>query len=126
MNAAPASTLAMGRETAPASSPPPLSSKSIDGSTDNLANSLVDNLTAGLAEALAIADAQPDVRAAAQALRLRFSPRRVVVVDAFDMRHEPPAATGQRVRLYFAASDGHCWRVTDDARQATGFFVAAT
>ncbi|MEK8033374.1 hypothetical protein AACH06_21355 [Ideonella sp. DXS29W] len=125
MNAPPASPLAVDRKTAPASAPPPLGSKSIDGSTDSLADTLVESHADSLAEALAIADAQPDVRAAAQALRLRFAPRRVVVVDAFDMRHEPPATTGQRVRLYYAACDGHCWRVTDDARQAAGFFVAA-
>jgi hypothetical protein len=77
-----------------------------------------------LREALALADATADVREAAQALRARYA-RRVVVVDAFDMRDETPAAVGQKVQLYFAASDGHCWHVTTDASQAAGFFIAA-
>lgn len=78
-----------------------------------------------LPEALAIADAQCGVRAAAQALRARYAGLRVVVVDAFDMRDERPAAVGQAVQLYFAASDGHCWHVCDDGAQAVGFYIAA-
>jgi hypothetical protein len=77
-----------------------------------------------LAAALAIADAAPSVRAAAAALRERFAPLRVVVVDAFDMRHEKPAALGTTHQLYLGASDGHCWTVTTDALQASGLFIA--
>jgi len=77
-----------------------------------------------LPEALALADAATDVRAAAQALRAFYTRMRVVVVDAFDMRDEVPAAIGRNVQLYFAATDGHCWHVTADGRQAAGFFVA--
>lgn len=49
---------------------------------------------------------------------------RVVVVDAFDMRSETPAAVGTKRQLYLGASDGHCWSVTHDAGQACGFFIA--
>jgi hypothetical protein len=77
-----------------------------------------------LAEALAIADAASSVRDAAAALRSRFAPLRVVVVDGFDMRGETPAASGSRCALYFGASDGHCWAVTADASRAAGLFIA--
>jgi hypothetical protein len=77
-----------------------------------------------LAEALTLADAATTLREAAAALRTRFAPLRVVVVDAFDMRGETPAASGARRQLYFGASDGHCWAVTADAVQATGLFIA--
>lgn len=77
-----------------------------------------------LAEAATIADAAATVREAAAALRTRFAPLRVVVVDAFDMRGETPAAAGARRALYYGASDGHCWTVTADASQAAGLFIA--
>ena len=83
------------------------------------------SLQDALPEALALAEAREGVRAAAQALRERYAPRRIVVVDAFDMRGETPAAVGEKVQLYFAASDGHCWQVTADGAQAVGFFIAA-
>lgn len=76
-------------------------------------------------EALALAERAPGVREAAQALRQHYAPMRVVVVDAFDMRAETPAAAGERIALYYGASDGHCWQVTADAAQAVGLFVAA-
>jgi hypothetical protein len=75
-------------------------------------------------QALAVAEAAGTVREAAQALRERFAPLRVVVVDAFDMRDEHPAAQGERRLLFYGASDGHCWQVTADATQAAGFFIA--
>jgi hypothetical protein len=82
------------------------------------------SLQDALAEALAIADAAADVRDAARRLRERFAPRRVVVVDASDMRDDPPAATGDKAQLHFAASDGHCWSVSGDGANAAGFFVS--
>ncbi len=45
-------------------------------------------------DALALAEAAGSVREAAQALRTHYSQLRVVVVDAFDMRDETPAAAG--------------------------------
>ena len=71
-------------------------------------------------------DAQlADVREAAMSLRRRYAALRVVVVDAFDMRHEPAAATGTRHQLWWGASDGHCWSVTADGARASGLFIAA-
>lgn len=80
--------------------------------------------SAALGEALTIADAATGVREAAAALRARFQPLRVVVVDAFDMRHESPAASGARHALWLGASDGHCWTVTSDPARAAGLFIA--
>jgi hypothetical protein len=80
--------------------------------------------SAVLNEAVAIAEAAPTVREAAAGLRARFASLRVVVVDAFDMRGETPAAHGARRALWLGASDGHCWNVTSDPAQAAGLFVA--
>jgi hypothetical protein len=80
--------------------------------------------TPTLHEALAIAEAADTPRAAAAALRERLPALRVVVVDAFDMRDEKPAAHGLRRQLHLGASDGHCWAVTEDLAKATGLFVS--
>jgi hypothetical protein len=77
-----------------------------------------------LQEALAIAEGAASVRDAAAALRARFAALRIVVVDAFDMRGEPPAAQGTHRQLHLGASDGHCWAVTADATQASGLFLS--
>lgn len=77
-----------------------------------------------LAEALALAEGAATVREAAALLRQRYAPLRVVVVDAFDMRHEPPLATGTRRVLWGAVSDGHCWQVSTDASALAGFYLA--
>lgn len=79
---------------------------------------------AALAQAVRIADAAGSVREAAAALRAYFAPLRVVVVDALDMRDETPAVVGTKHQLYYGASDGHCWTVTDQPAQAVGFFIA--
>lgn len=78
---------------------------------------------ATLAQAAALADAAATVREAAAALRQQLAPLRVVVVDALDMRAETPAIRGQRRWLYLAASDGHCWTLTDDPAQAAGLYL---
>ena len=75
-------------------------------------------------EALALAESAGSVREAAQALRAHYAQLRVVVVDAFDMLDETPAAAGPTRALYYGASDGHCWQVTSDPAQAAGFFVS--
>ena len=74
-------------------------------------------------EALALAEGAATVRDAAALLRQRYAPLRVVVVDAFDMRDETPAAQGDKRTLYYGSSDGHCWTVTSDPAQAAGFFL---
>lgn len=75
-------------------------------------------------QALALAETAPTVREAAAALRACYTQLRIVVVDAFDMRDETPAAVGPTRKLYYGASDGHCWQVTSDPAQAAGFFIA--
>jgi hypothetical protein len=76
-----------------------------------------------LAEALSIAESAGTVREAAAALRTHLAPLKVVVMDAFDMRRETPAAQGEKRALYLGASDGHCWQVTADPAQAAGLFI---
>lgn len=76
-----------------------------------------------LVDALEVADGCASLREAAAALRETFAPLRVVVVDAMDLRGETPAAASARHRLYLGASDGHCWRVTADPREAAGLFL---
>lgn len=77
-----------------------------------------------ITEALALAESAGTVREAAQALRGHYTQLRVVVVDAFDMRDETPAAAGPTRALYYGATDGHCWQVTADPALAAGFFLA--
>ena len=77
-----------------------------------------------ITEALALAESAGTLRDAAQALRANYTQLRVVVVDAFDMRDETPAAAGPRRALYYGATDGHCWQVTADPALAAGFFLA--
>jgi hypothetical protein len=80
--------------------------------------------TQTLHAALALAGQASNVREAATALRTQMAPLRVMVVDADDMRDEPPAASDERHHLYLGASDGHCWAVTNDLAQAAGLFIA--
>lgn len=75
-------------------------------------------------QALAIAEGAHSIREAAQLLRSHYDQLRIVVVDAFDMRDETPAAQGPARAIWYGASDGHCWQVTTDPRRAAGFFVA--
>lgn len=77
-----------------------------------------------LAEALRLAETAASAREAAALLRQQYAPLRVVVVDAFDMRNEVPAAQGPQRRLYLGASDGHCWSLTTDPAQAAGLILA--
>jgi hypothetical protein len=83
-----------------------------------------------LGDALALAEqATPgapggSLRDTAAALRRHCAPLRVVPVDAHDMRDETPALRSARHCIYLGASDGHCWRVTQDPAQAVGLFIA--
>lgn len=78
-----------------------------------------------IGELLTLAESQPGPREAAAALRAQLAPRRVVVVDAWDLRHEKPAAVGRRFKLYYASSDGHCWQVSEHGAQAAGLLLCA-
>ncbi|WP_022981488.1 hypothetical protein [Ideonella sp. B508-1] len=84
----------------------------------------VSSRAASLSEAIALADSANTVREAALLLRERLAPLRVIVVDAFDMRGETPAAVGQRRLLWGAVSDGHCWQVSADLSALSGFYLA--
>ena len=77
-----------------------------------------------LAEALRLAETASSAREAAALLRRHFASLRVIVVDAFDMRSEVPAAQGAQRRLYLGASDGHCWSVTTDPSHVAGLILA--
>jgi hypothetical protein len=76
-----------------------------------------------LREAGELVAAAVSVREAAALLRSRDAAMRVVVVDAMDMREETPALSLGRRRVYLAASNGHCWSVTDQALDATALIL---
>jgi hypothetical protein len=78
----------------------------------------------GRAAVLAQVDGLASVREAAAALRASLEPLRIVVVDAMDMRDETPAVSGERYQLFLAASDGHCWTVTQDPAQVAGLYIS--
>jgi hypothetical protein len=63
------------------------------------------------------------VREAAALWRTHDPAMRVVVVDAMDMRDETPALSLGHRRVYLAASNGHCWSVTDQAQDATALIL---
>lgn len=58
------------------------------------------------------------LREAAEQLRVRYAPMRTTVLDAADLREEPPALRAGRRALFFASNDGHCWRLTQQAEVA--------
>lgn len=58
------------------------------------------------------------LREAAEQLRTRYAPMRTTVLDAADLREEPPALRAGRRALFFASSDGHCWTLTQQAQAA--------
>ena len=87
-------------------------------------NAAVAPVAASLDEAIALADSASTVREAALLLRERYAPLKVVVVDAFDMREEKPAAEGAKRVLWGAGSDGHCWQVTADLGSVAGLYLA--
>ena len=62
--------------------------------------------------------AAPTLRDAATQLRERFAPLRAAVVDAAEMREETPALRAGRRALYFAASNGYCWTLTQEPEGA--------
>lgn len=80
--------------------------------------------TADLHLAVTLADSAATTRDAVTALRQRFPALRVSAVDSLDMRDETPVAQGRLRTLWLGASDGHCWRVTNDPAQAAALFIA--
>lgn len=61
----------------------------------------------------------PTIRDAAAQWRSRYPQVRAIVVDASDMRDETPALRLGHRNVYLAASNGHCWHVTQSAAEAT-------
>jgi hypothetical protein len=76
-----------------------------------------------LREAAEIFGAAPSLRAAAAFWRARDPGTRVVVVDASDMRDEIPAVRLCSRNIYLAASNGHCWSVTERSDDATALIL---
>ena len=76
-----------------------------------------------LREAGEVVAAAASVREAAVLWRTRDSAMRVVVVDAMDMHDETPALSLGRRRIYLAASNGHCWSVTDQPQDASALIL---
>jgi len=76
-----------------------------------------------LREAGEVVAAAPSVRDAAALCRARDPAMRVVVVDAMDLRDETPALSLGRRHIYLAASNGHCWSVTDQPQDATALIL---
>lgn len=76
-----------------------------------------------LSQAAHILGESSTVRAAASSIRERLAPIKTLVLDAFDMRGETPAMQlGQRA-IYLMSTDGHCWSVTAQTEQASGFVL---
>ena len=67
--------------------------------------------------------AAASVREAAASLRGRFPDLRAILVDDKDMRDETPALCLGSRKVFLAASDGHCWRVTQEAAQASALIL---
>ncbi|KAB2944007.1 MAG: hypothetical protein K8F92_06575 [Hyphomicrobium sp.] len=57
-------------------------------------------------------------------LRERFPDLSLTRCDASDIDTETPFREYGRYSLYLVDSADHCWRLTDDPRQATGLVVA--
>jgi hypothetical protein len=72
---------------------------------------------------LLLAQTQPSIADAVALLKAELAPMRVMAMDAFDLRDEKPAQTGERCALYLARSDGHCWSMTGDAASASALFI---
>ena len=67
--------------------------------------------------------AAPSLREAAAIWRARDPAMRVVVVDAMDMRDETPALNLGSRSVFLGASNGHCWRVTEQPAEATALIL---
>jgi hypothetical protein len=63
------------------------------------------------------------LRDAATLWRARFPDVRAVVVDALDMREETPALLLGRRKVFLAASNGHCWHVTQQPEDASALIL---
>jgi hypothetical protein len=76
-----------------------------------------------LREASELIGSATSLRAAAALLRARDPARRVVLVDAMDMRDEVPAARVGACSIFLASSNGHCWSITQHCDEATALIL---
>ena len=76
-----------------------------------------------LHEASQLVGAASSLRDAAALWRAHHPKIRALVVDAFDMRDEAPTLILGARRVYLAASDGHCWQVTQEPAQASALIL---
>lgn len=67
--------------------------------------------------------AAPTLRDAAALWRARYPAVRAVLVDALDMRGETPALLLGHRKVYLAATNGHCWHVTEQPEEATALIL---
>ena len=76
-----------------------------------------------LSSAGEVVRAASSLREAAAIWRARDPAMRVVVVDAMDMRDETPALNLGSRSVFLGASNGHCWRVTEQPAEATALIL---
>ena len=65
----------------------------------------------------------PTIRDAVALWRSRYPQVRAMVVDEMDMRDETPALRPGHRNVYLAATDGHCWHVTQSADEASALIL---
>lgn len=65
----------------------------------------------------------PTLRDAVALWRSRYPQVRALVVDEMDMRDEAPALRLGHRNVYLAATDGHCWHVTQSADEASALIL---
>ncbi len=63
------------------------------------------------------------LREAAERWRALHPEVRTVLVDAFDMRDETPALRLGARNVYMAATNGHCWHVTQQPEDASALIL---
>jgi hypothetical protein len=78
---------------------------------------------APLAPLLALLDGCRHPAEAVQRLRQVLPRMRIQALDPADLADEKPVATSPAWQLFLAASDGHCWRMTDNTVEAAAVFV---
>jgi hypothetical protein len=66
-----------------------------------------------------LVSAAPSLRDAIASWRAQHPDVRTIVVDALDMRDEVPALRLGARNVYLAATNGHCWHVTQQPADAS-------
>ncbi|MEW6168754.1 MAG: hypothetical protein AB1651_13815 [Pseudomonadota bacterium] len=76
-----------------------------------------------LRQIAALVAAAASLRDAAAALRSTFPGLRAIVVDALDVKGEPPAFEVGDRGVYLVEDGGHCWSLTRDPGSASGVML---